>query len=107
MRSLTTANGKEIQISPCHRFVIFTDKSMSGWGEAFNKLNKVVIICDNWHQADRLQDALCNCCHKHSFKYINANKNLPYFNPKRYRVSVYEYSEWNHALWMRYTNIPE
>ena len=53
-------------------YVCMTDKFMSGWGRAESKINKYVIKCDNWEQAEQIEAA----AHKRpEMKYINININ--------------------------------
>ena len=70
-------------------YVCMTDKLMSGWGGAEGKINKYVILCDNWEQAEQIEAA----AHKRpEMKYINVNIRRPYYSPARYTVTVMHYN---------------
>ena len=78
------------------KYVTMTDKFMSGWGEADNKINKLVFICDDIKQAKIVCD---NAKHRTDQKYINICSNYPYhlFNNKRYYTQIKtkeDYSAW-------------
>ena len=76
-------------------YVCMTDKAMSGWGRSENKINKYVIACDNWQQAEQIEEA----AHRRpEMKYINININKPYYNPANYTVTVEHYSDLG-TLW--------
>lgn len=38
-------------------YVRMTDKFMSGWGACENKRNVLVIVCDDWRQAEAIRRA--------------------------------------------------
>lgn len=38
-------------------YVTMTDKFMSGWGMAANKINKMIVECDTWQQAEQIERA--------------------------------------------------
>ena len=70
-------------------YVTMTDKSMSGWGKARNKTNKVVIGCSTLKQANEIE--------RHAKKasemiYVNVTNRKPYYDKKRYIISYYPYS---------------
>jgi hypothetical protein len=72
-------------------YVTMSDKFMSGWGLAKNKINKIVIECDNYNQACELE----NNAKKQSenYKYINICSKKPNYNKKCYLTSDYNYNE--------------
>lgn len=41
-------------------YVTMTDKFMSGWGMAANKINKMIVECDTWQQAEQIKRAARN-----------------------------------------------
>ena len=71
-------------------YVCMTDKFMSGWGRAENKIAKYIIECDNWAQAEQIEAVAHK---KPELKYINININKPYYNPARYTVTVEHYND--------------
>ena len=70
-------------------YVTATDKFMSGWGLAKGKTNKVVVVCENWQEAEEVEEAL----HRRSeMKYINVRSSKPYYN-NNYVISWYKYNK--------------
>lgn len=75
-------------------YVTMTDRFMSGWGHAKDKINKLVIECDS------IEDALIvesNALARSEMKYINITDKKPYYNQDRYFVSRHgkdDYSSW-------------
>ena len=69
------------------KYVTMTDTFLSGWGEADNKINKLVFICDNIKEAKIVKD---NAEHRTDQKRINICSNYPYhlFNNKRYYTQL-------------------
>ena len=71
-------------------YVSMTDKYLSGWGGSKNKINKYVVECDNREQADQIEMA----AHRRpEMKYVNINKNKPYYNPREYMVTLEHYND--------------
>lgn len=65
-------------------WVSMTDKFMSGWGKAQNKINKFVIECEDYDQAVIIR----NSAEKRSeMKYVNICMNKPRYDSKIYLVS--------------------
>jgi hypothetical protein len=71
-------------------YVSMTDKFMSGWGEATNKTNKYIIICENLEQAKAIER---NAKKRSEMKYINICFNKPKYNTKQYLCSWRKFSE--------------
>jgi hypothetical protein len=71
-------------------FVSMTDKFMSGWGKATNKINKYIIICENWEQAEIIER---NAKKRSEMKYINICLKKPNYNSKQYYISWNKFSE--------------
>ena len=70
-------------------YVCMTDKFMSGWGISENKIAKYIIECDNWAQAEQIEEA----SHRRpDMKYVNININKPYYNPAGYTVTMEHYN---------------
>ena len=66
-------------------FVTMTDKFLSGWGCAENKIAKRVIICPNRQKAELIKDRLFNP--KHMMKNVNITYRLPHYSANRYTTS--------------------
>ena len=75
-------------------YVTATDKLMSGWGLAENKISKVVCVCDGKVEAFRVMD---NLKRQNGMKYINYSYNEPRYSSRRYVVSFYNRD--NAPLW--------
>lgn len=69
-------NGKKV-------YVTMTDKFLSGWGRAEGKINKLVFVCDNLEEAERVANYART---RKEMKYINVTYNKPYYNNNRYLV---------------------
>lgn len=65
-------------------YVCMTDKFMSGWGYAQDKINKLVIVCDTYEEAETVKQ---NAQDRSEMIYININIHKPYYNENRYFVS--------------------
>lgn len=75
-------------------YVTMTDKFLSGWGRAEGKINKLVFVCDNLEEAERIADYART---RNEMKYINITYNKPYYNNNRYLVQFKDkkdYPEW-------------
>ena len=68
-------------------YVTMTDKFMSGWGLAHNKINKLVFECDNYLEASKLQSYAMN---RDEMKYINICIHYPshLFNKSQYYTQL-------------------
>jgi len=64
-------------------YVTMTDKFMSGWGLADNKINKLVFECDNYLEARKLQGYAEE---RNEMKHISICSNYPkhIFNNSKY-----------------------
>lgn len=75
-------------------YVVMTDKGMSGWGRAEGKINKLVIECDTYEEAEIVE---ANARARTEMKYINILARKPYYPSSRYfvsRKSKTDYSTW-------------
>jgi hypothetical protein len=75
-------------------YVTMTDKVMSGWGKAEGKINKLVLMCDDYHEAILVYNHAIN---RKNMIYINICENKPYYNSNKYYVSWHDkndYSDW-------------
>jgi len=68
-----------------------TDKFMSGWGMAEGKINKLVIECDTYNEAEIVQD---NARNRTEMIYININRNKPNYDKNRCYVSLHDKSDY-------------
>lgn len=75
-------------------YVTCNDKSMSRWGLAENKINKLIIECNDITQANRVMNNLKKC---QNYKYINYHYNKPNYTSSKYYIS--EYIADNCPLW--------
>lgn len=107
MKTVKTVSGQEVTITPEMRFVIFSDKVMSSWGRAENKTSKRIIICNNWHEAERLADALRNAPQREGIRRVNTCSKFPYYSPSKVCISIDLYKDWSSGWVMKYTDIPE
>ena len=72
-------------------YVTMTDRFMSGWGKAQDKINKYVVECDTMEQAERIEQ---HALRRGEMKYVNVVVGrVPYYNPNRYYVSLKKYSD--------------
>lgn len=67
-------------------YVTCNDRAMSGWGLAKNKINKLIIECNDHEQADRV---IKNLRKEGGYTYINYHFEKPYYTPSRYYISEY------------------
>ena len=77
-------------------YVTATDTFMSGWGGASGKKSKVVVVCDDWEQVDRVRSNMES--KSKEMKYINVYREKPHFSPSRFHTMFYKASEcslWN------------
>ena len=71
-------------------FVTMTDKFLSGWGRAEGKINKFVVACYSYEQAETIER---NAHKRNEMKYINITSKKPYYPAGRYLVSWKKYDE--------------
>ena len=76
-------------------YVTMTDKFMSGWGMADNKINKMIVECETMEQARIIER---NAKKRDEMKYINICFTKPCYNKERYFESVRSYDELG-AIW--------
>jgi hypothetical protein len=75
-------------------WVSMTDRFMSGWGLAKDKINKLVLECETYEIAEFIANKARN---RSEMKYINICINKPYYNPNTYYVSEHnkqDYTNW-------------
>ena len=71
-------------------YVTMTNKFMSGWGKAENKVNKFIVVCETMEQARAIER---NAKKRDEMKYINICFTNPCYNKERYVESVRSYDE--------------
>ena len=72
-------------------FVTMTDRFMSGWGQAKGKINKYVVECDTYEQAERIER---NARKRDEMKYVNiVDGRMPSYDKRRYLVSKKHYKD--------------
>ena len=76
-------------------YVTMTNKFMSGWGKAENKVNKFIVVCETIEQARTIER---NAKERNEIKYINICFTKPCYNKGRYIESVRSYDELG-AIW--------
>jgi hypothetical protein len=67
---------KTIELNLNKIYVTMTDKFMSGWGNADGLINKYIIVCDNYQQADIIER---NAQKRSEMKHINIRRSTPYY----------------------------
>ncbi len=65
-------------------WVSMTDKFMSGWGRAEGQINKLVIECDTYDEAEKVYN---NVIKRSEMKYVNICMNKPRYNSNYYLTS--------------------
>ena len=80
--------GREHNLQDYSYFVTMTDKFLSGWGKAENKIAKRVVLCKTWREAQIIIDGISNCKNNNGMKYVNVCCKFPKYNSKNYVVSV-------------------
>ena len=74
-------------------WVTMTDRFMSGWREARDKTNKLVIECETFSEAKVVKD---NADNRSEMKYVNIRCTKPYYG-RGYHVSLHDkndYESW-------------
>lgn len=71
-------------------YVTMTDRFLSGWGLAENKINKLIIECNSYEQAETIKR---NAHKRPEMRYINIVTALPRYTASRYKVSFKTYDE--------------
>lgn len=62
-------------------YVTMTDSFLSGWGKAEGKINKLIFECDNYDEAETVEQ---NAENRTDMKYINICTKKPYYNSNKY-----------------------
>lgn len=77
-------------------YVTMTDKFMSGWGKAQGKVNKLVISCNTYQEANIVA---YNAKRRSEMKNVNILDHKPYYNQDRYCVSRHGRIEGDYGSW--------
>ena len=83
---ITTVLDEKVTLDGTEWFVTMTDKFMSGWGLAENKIAKRVIICKSHGDAETLRDRIAGNRRTH-MTYVNVTPRLPNYSVARYTTS--------------------
>ena len=73
-------------------YVSMTDRFMSGWGLAKDRINKFIVICDNFGQAKTIEKLAKE---RPEMKYINICSNKPNLPKQKYLLSFRNFDEIN------------
>ena len=65
-------------------YVTMTDKFMSGWGKAENKINKLVFECNDHLEAFTVYNHATN---RKDMIHVNIHNKKPYYNSNKYYIS--------------------
>lgn len=65
-------------------YVTMTDKFLSGWGMAEGKINKLIITCETYQQAETVAK---NANERSEMKHVNITEKKPYYSPRTYLTS--------------------
>ncbi len=79
-------------------YVTMTDKFMSGWGKARGKINKLVISCNSYSEAERVYD---KAMRRGEMKYINIVTRKPSYDKNRYIVSWHGRDQGDYQNWFK------
>ena len=77
-------------------YVTMTDKFMSGWGLARDKINKLVISCNSYAEACIVE---MNASARREMKYVNICANKPYYNKRTHFVSWHGRDQDDYKSW--------
>ena len=72
-------------------YVTMTDKFLSGWGMAQGKINKLVITCETYQEAETVER---NCLNRSDMKFVNVRSTRPYYNQNHYFVSWHDKNDY-------------
>ena len=75
-------------------YVSMTDRFMSGWGLAKDRINKFIVICDNFEQAETIERLAKE---RPEMKYNNISSNKPNLPKQKSLLSFRNFDEINWA----------
>lgn len=64
-------------------YVTMNDKFMSGWGESKGRINKLVLVCSDYSEAERVFN---HAKSRGDMSFINIRSTRPYYSSARYYV---------------------
>ncbi len=73
-------------------WVSMTDTFLSGWGPADNKINKLVLACENYEEA---KIVAANARGRGEMKYVNICITKPYYNASAFLVSRHDKEDYH------------
>ena len=79
-----------------YTYVTMTDRFMSGWGRAKDKINKLVISCNNMDEAKTVAH---NARQRTEMRYVNIAMNRPRYDSRRYFVSWHGRVQGDYNTW--------
>jgi hypothetical protein len=91
------AGGLKIKRDSTMYYVTMTDKFMSNWGVADGKINKLVIECRDFADAEIVEQ---NAKNRAEMRFVSIKKDKPYYTKKRFVTSFHplgEYNRWHEA----------
>jgi hypothetical protein len=94
-------NYKTITMKQSKFWVTMTDKFMSGWGKAQGMTNKMIIECDNYKQAQQIEQAANR---RSEMKYVNICSKKPYYR-SNVLVSERHFNDMG-GVWLKGWNEP-
>ena len=77
-------------------WVTMTDKFMSGWGKAENRINKLVISCYSYDEALTVEK---NASNRSEMKHVNIRSTKPYYSSSSYYVSYHGRDQEDYKSW--------
>lgn len=92
-KQVTTILDEIVTIESGMWFVTMTDKLLSGWGCAQNKIAKRVIICKDLQQAEQLYNRIIARQPRCQMIYVNVTPTLPHYSASRYTTSWELYTD--------------
>lgn len=94
---LTNKKKKIMETKKAKFYVWATDKCLSGWGRATNRIHKHIVLCDSEEERDRI---LCGFEGSWEFKHVNWSCDRPrWATPSSEK---YSFTEWESGEWARF-----
>ena len=73
-------------------YVTMTDKALSGFGNAYKKINKLVIECNTWQEAEIVA---ANASRRSEMKYVNICTKKPSYPANKYLTSWHDKTDYD------------
>ena len=77
--------------------VTMTDKFLSGWGEATNKISKYVVVCEDIAQAELIA---LNAEKRNDMRTVRIEEDMPCYSSKKYHTKIVHFNELG-AIWKK------